>query len=109
MDVIQLPSAATTLIVMIDLPTARPDFAFACWITPELLTQWWPKIATIEARLNGSYQLTWPELQQTLRGVYTAFEPSSALSFTWRWDHEQERATPLVVRIAFEASNSGTK
>ena len=85
MSLEQLPSTHDKLIVTCQLPNTRADFAFSCWIAPELLTDWWPPEATIDAWLGGHYRLAWPTLQQTLQGVYTLYDPPHALAFTWKW------------------------
>lgn len=69
---------------------------FRYWTAPELLTQWWPREAEVEAQKGGSYHLSWPNMEWHLRGTYQTFSPGNLLVFTWRWDHEPHTPTRIV-------------
>src|SRR5262249_30583798 len=64
---------------------------------PDLLAQWWPRVAQVTPGVGGGYAFSWPDLGQTLRGSYTAFAPGRALALTWQGDHEARREPPLTV------------
>jgi uncharacterized protein YndB with AHSA1/START domain len=81
---------------------------FEYWTKPELVIQWWAQQAEIDPRVGGSYHFTWPqpELDWHLRGVYTRFEPSESLGFTWNWDHEPHTVERQVL-VAFCDTEDG--
>jgi uncharacterized protein YndB with AHSA1/START domain len=74
---------------------------FAYWTRPDLLRQWWPPQAELEPRPGGAYRYWWPERGDSLRGVFTTFEPGRNLAFTWKWDHEPADAPPRTVTVTF--------
>jgi uncharacterized protein YndB with AHSA1/START domain len=74
---------------------------FAYWTRPDLLRQWWPPQAEVEPRAGGAYHYWWPERNDHLRGIFTAFEPGRKLAFTWRWDHEPPEVPTRTVTIIF--------
>lgn len=104
MSVTQVSSDFDTAVVTASFPTCPPDSLFAYWITPQLLTQWWPPEAEIEPCLHGSYHYCWPQMQWHLRGHFTDFEPGRKLAFTWRWDH-YPHTTHVVVDFVPLAEN----
>ena len=107
MSVAQVPSDLIKAIVVGTFPACSPNQLFDYWITPQLLTQWWPSEAEIEPRIHGSYHFAWPQMQWHLRGHFTDFEPGKKLSFTWRWDH-YPHTTQVVVDFE-PLTESGTK
>jgi uncharacterized protein YndB with AHSA1/START domain len=74
---------------------------FAYWTRPDLLRQWWPPQAELEPRLCGAYHYWWPERDDSLRGVFTAFAPGQQLAFTWRWEREAADAPTRTVTVHF--------
>ncbi|HWD39270.1 MAG TPA: SRPBCC family protein [Fimbriimonas sp.] len=84
----QVPSDPTQAVIVGDFDAFSPDQLFDYFTRPELLTQWWPKEATVDLRVGGSFAMSWPEQNWHLRGQYLAVEPGRRLSFTWNWDHE---------------------
>ncbi len=104
MPVTEFPSGLDKAVVTATFPNCSPDSLFAYWVTPQLLTQWWPPEAEIEACLNGSYHYYWPQMQWHLRGHFTEFEPGRKLAFTWCWDH-YPHTTHVVVDFASLAEN----
>jgi uncharacterized protein YndB with AHSA1/START domain len=99
--VVQQESGPEKLIVTSFYPGASPALLFKYWTQPELLRQWWPPEADVDARPGGQYHLSWPSMEWNLRGTYTAFEPGRTLAFTWQWDHEPH--TPgREVTVTFE-------
>lgn len=104
MEVTQVSSNLSKAIVVGTFPTCYPNQLFNYWVTPQLLTQWWPSEAEIEPCVNGSYHFSWPQMHWHLRGHFTDFEPGSKLAFTWRWDHYLQ-TTHVVVDYAPLAEN----
>lgn len=90
-----------------DFSGISPGELFSYWTEPEKLTLWWPQEAEVDARPDGSYQLSWPNMEWHLRGNYTTFRPGKMLVFTWRWDHEPHTPT-RVVTLDFQSSDAGT-
>ena len=84
-----------------------PEELFQYWVQPELITQWWPEEAVIDAREGGSFALSWPDMNWHLRGTYTVFEPGKRLGFTWKWDHDKPGWGPLQVMLTFAADAEG--
>lgn len=84
-----------------------PNELFDYWVKPELITQWWPREATIDPRVGGAYSFSWPEQDWHLRGTYSAFEPGKTLAFTWSWDHDRNKFSPTQVVLAFEEAEGG--
>ncbi len=105
----QLPSTNDKLVVAIQIGNVTPDLIFACWVMPQLLAHWWSPKAVVDPRLGGRYSLTWPTLKQTLQGVYSVYDPPHTLAFTWKWDHEPERADPLRVHITLETIDTDVR
>ena len=99
--VVQQESDPEKLIVTSFYPGASTALLFKYWTQPELLRQWWPPEAELDARLGGKYHLSWPAMDWNLRGTYTVFEPEKTLAFTWRWDHEPDTPTRDVT-VTFE-------
>jgi uncharacterized protein YndB with AHSA1/START domain len=110
MSVNQLPSGGDQLILSGDFLDFSPDLLFAYWTRPDLLTQWWPRVAEVTPSVGGGYVFSWPDRNQTLRGAYTTFEPGRALTFSWQWDFEPRRDPPILVSLAFSplARTEGT-
>lgn len=102
------PSLPDTLVVQARYPGVRPEVLFNYWTEPDLITQWWPAEAEIDATEGGRYCLSWPKMNWYLRGTYERFDPPRALAFTWSWDHEPD-VTPTHVTLIFEPyENDGT-
>jgi len=77
----------STVTIIGTLPCA-PDAAFAAFIEPDLLAQWWQTEANTDPRTGGKYHMAWPGPGWNLRGEYLEVEAATALRFTWSWDHE---------------------
>lgn len=90
MAVKQLDTDHTLVRFEAGYPAIEPAALFAYWVQPELLARWWPPQAAVDARLDGEYTLSWPQMGWYLRGRYTAFQPGVKLAFTWKWDHEPD-------------------
>lgn len=99
--VIQQESGPELLILISFYPGVSPRQLFTYWTQHELLQQWWPPQADIDARPGGSYCLSWPSMQWNLRGTYSVVEPGQRLAFTWNWDHEPDTPTRKV-EVTFE-------
>ena len=102
---------------------------------PERLTRWWPSVAEVDPREGGSYQLSWPNMQWSLRGTYSEVSApparsdeaadvipvaddrasdsatprgGGALAFFWKWDHEPDAPTRDVA-IRIDPMGQGTR
>lgn len=80
-----------------------PAATFRYLTEPELLTEWWPDEAETDLSVGGGYRLHWSGPGVTLRGEYRTIAPSSGLSFTWVWDHEDLPARLVVIELAARA------
>jgi uncharacterized protein YndB with AHSA1/START domain len=105
----QIPSALDLLVVYGDFHGFTPNELFDYWTKPELVTQWWPKVAEINPREGGTYRFSWPEQEWFLQGVYEVFAPGERLRFGWTWNHEPGIYEPLWVDIFFAEIENGTR
>lgn len=108
MAMIQIPSVDGVLRVSADVPGSDPETLFEYWTRPELLTQWWPMEAEVGNEVGGAYRLSWTgEMESTLQGKITAFDPGRKLGFTWKWNFQPEEKVPLDVVVAYEPLPEG--
>jgi len=105
----EIPSAPEILVVYGDFHGFTPEELFDHWVTPDLLTQWWPSAAEIDPREGGTYAFSWPEQEWHLRGTFGAFERGKHLRFSWTWDHEPSVEQPLWVDLYFMPIDNGTR
>jgi uncharacterized protein YndB with AHSA1/START domain len=105
----QIPSSTDILVVYGDFHGFTPEELFDYWVEPELITQWWPKVAEVDPGIGGNYRFTWPEQQWFLHGVYAEFERGKRLKFGWTWNHEPGIYEPLWVDIHFMEIDHGTR
>lgn len=96
------------VIMQAGFPQFTPEQLFSHWIQPDLLRQWWPPQAEIEAQSDGHYHLMWPSMNWHLRGTYSTFEPGKTLAFTWAWDHEPNRPA-RTVEVQLQPQGDGTR
>ena len=106
---IEVPGPPQSLIVVGDFPMFSPDELFLHWVSPELLTQWWPQLAEVDGRSEGRYRFEWPDMKWRLEGSYTEFHLGRHLGFTWLWQHEQELEEPKQVDVYFMPVGEGTR
>jgi uncharacterized protein YndB with AHSA1/START domain len=97
MRVIELATPLTILQVRIEYPTLSPAEVYTRWTVPELLCQWWPESAELDARVGGLYSFSWLAIGRRLYGEYLAAVPKHELSFTWNWEHEPEDKRVVAV------------
>ncbi|QIG39010.1 SRPBCC domain-containing protein [Microbacterium sp. 4R-513] len=71
------------------------------WFWPPRLS---PSIET-DPRLGGSYRIASDAAQMGVTGEYRVFDPPSALSYSWRWDGEDE---VTFVTIQLSPDGDGT-
>jgi uncharacterized protein YndB with AHSA1/START domain len=93
--------------LVVNVPGRPPDEVYSFWVEPEKLRRWWAPEARLDLRAEGTYEYTWPRLQQTLKGRWLRVEPGRSLEFTWTWEHEPE--VTKQVRVAFRPAESGTE
>jgi uncharacterized protein YndB with AHSA1/START domain len=104
----QLPSGNDQVVLEGDFEAFSRQELFDYWVTPTLLTQWWPKEAEVIPGKGGTYKFSWPSMGWVLEGKYLEFEPGEKLGFTWKWNHEPDRPG-LYVELRFsDAPNGGT-
>jgi uncharacterized protein YndB with AHSA1/START domain len=87
-----------------ELPVS-PATAFAHFVDPELLTNWWPTEAETDPVIDGEYRMFFAGPDVTLRGRYRRIDPGKQLAFTWKWDHED--LPPRLVDVIFKPSPRG--
>lgn len=104
---IQQQSGTEEMVVSAELPHLSPEATFAYFTSPELITQWWPEAAEIEAHAGGQYRLLWPKMNWELKGRFEEYEPGRRLSYTWQWIHQPELPA-RVVTIDIKPLASGT-
>ena len=100
---------AATLALSYVYASCPPERLFAYWTQPDLLTQWWPQVAEVDARTGGSYHLAWPAMGWHLRGRYTEVREGELLAFTWKWDGDEEGGHERTVRVVCEPLGDGTQ
>ena len=106
----QIDNIIDRVIFEADFPNLTPSQLFEAFTKADQLTQWWPQAAEVEAKLGGTYHLSWPSMGWHLRGNYTAFEPAKTLGFTWQWDHQPELPQrQVMINIARLASGSSLR
>src|SRR5579872_5518408 len=103
MSITQVPSNSDKLVIVAEFDKLTPHAVFDYWTKPELLCAWWPQEAEIDARIGGTYHLSWLRMNWHLRGQYTHYEPGKQLAFTWKWDHDDEGTAVREVVIVLEA------
>jgi uncharacterized protein YndB with AHSA1/START domain len=123
------------LLLAADFASLRPHETFEAFTVPEILTRWWPSVAEVDPREGGSYHLSWPKEQWSLRGTYSGVSAppprpdeaadvipvaddrasgsatprgGGALAFLGKWDHETD-APPRDVAIRIGPMGQGTR
>ena len=105
----QLPTGNDQLVLEGDFEGFTKQELFDYWVTPSLLTQWWPEEAELNPCKGGAYKFSWPSMGWVLEGKYLEFEPAQKLGFTWKWNHEPVERPALYVELRFQdAMNGGT-
>ena len=105
----EIPSGTERLVLYGDFFNFTPEELFDYWVVPELLTQWWPKVAEIDPKVGGSYHFSWPEQDWLLRGTFEEFERGKRLRFSWIWNHPPGQQAPLWVELFFMPIENGTR
>ena len=105
----EIPSSPDILVTYGDFLGFSPEELFDYWVTPELITSWWPKVALIDPKVGGAYRFSWPESGTYLQGTYGAFDRGKHLKFSWTWNHEPGVYEPLWVDLYFMPIDGGTR
>lgn len=79
------------------------EVLFKFWVTPTLLSKWWPPWAEVDAKAGGDYHFWWPHQEWHLRGSFVEFDLGKRLSFTWKWDHDKDDRT--LVGVSFRRND----
>lgn len=103
----QLPSGNDRIIVQGHFSGFTQQELFDHWVTPSLLTQWWPEEAEVMPGMGGNYCFRWPTMGWELKGEYKDFTPGERLIFTWQWSHEPVELEPLRVTVDFDPALEG--
>ena len=80
----------TAVLITAAFPDLSPQQLFDAFTQPKILTTWWSQQAQTDVVEGGAYEISWPAMNWTLRGNYTAVSPPSTLAFTWNWDHQPD-------------------
>ncbi len=103
----QLSSTNQELILEGDFEGFTRQELFDYWVTPSLLTQWWPEEAEVMPGKGGSYKFSWPAMGWVLQGKYKEFVSGERLGFTWKWNHEPVDRPALYVELRFSDRPNG--
>lgn len=76
--------------VGLDIAGASAEAVIEAFCRRELVSRWWGGELTIERRVGGAYVVDFARLDATLRGTIRGYAPAGPLSFTWRWDGEED-------------------
>ena len=93
------------ILISLTLNDAEIGDVFDHLVVPELLTKWWPTLASVEPGEGGGFQFDWPDQGFVLKGSYLAFDRPNRLCYTWNWDHEPTPDQPLIVSVHLVQSN----
>jgi hypothetical protein len=70
------------------------------------LNAWWGDEALIEPRPGGLYEVLWPGMNWTMRGVVALCE-DDLLAYSWTWDHEPDQpARTVMIRAEPDGDDS---
>jgi uncharacterized protein YndB with AHSA1/START domain len=93
---VQIPSSHEVAIVSGDFRGFSANALYDHFVDPQLLTAWWPDEALLDPRVAGELVLRWPDMDWTIRGVFTSLERGRHVGFTWNWDHEPSQRERYV-------------
>lgn len=96
------------MLIAAEFSNLTPTQLFDHFTQPELLLKWWPQGAETDARIGGTYHLSWPGMSWHLRGIYCEFIPGERLVLTWAWDHQPELPERTVEMDIQPATNGST-
>ena len=94
---------------MFSVPQER---VFNAWASSKAMSSWFglgegmETNATIDFQEGCSYTIV--AGPYTVRGSYQEISPYDKISFTWKWDDDQD-VPEMLVTITFETTKSGTK
>ena len=97
----QVPSSLDVLVLRGEFSGFTPNTLFAYWTEPDLLNLWWSELAKVEPTIGGRYDLYWPERLWHLYGSYMEFVPGKKLTFTGKWEHEEDELPFKTVTVEF--------
>lgn len=93
-------SEATTITISRSVPVP-PERAFAAWVDPEELAQWWwpqwpDTTYDLDVRAGGHYRMHSAAAGFGVTGELTVVEPPHRLAMTWIWTRERNRPPPTT-------------
>jgi uncharacterized protein YndB with AHSA1/START domain len=103
----EIPTANHILVLQGDFEAFTPQELYDYFLTPSLVTQWWPDEAQISPCVGGKYCFTWPSMGWTLQGEYKEIEPGERISFSWKWNHDPVDYPTLEVALDFAPAING--
>lgn len=111
-------SEATTITISRSVPVP-PERAFAAWVDPEELAQWWwpqwpDTTYDLDVRAGGHYRMHSAAAGFGVTGELTVVEPPHRLAMTWIWTTGAEPtaaddAVVDLVEVTFEPDGPGTR
>ncbi len=78
------------LVVEARVADSSPEETLRWFSDATMLNQWWGDEALIEPRPGGMYEVHWPSMGWTMRGV-VALCTANTLVYSWAWDHEPDQ------------------
>lgn len=111
-----MSTTEVTALEMVREFNASVDAVYRAWTEVSEMKQWMApegiSVARLEAdvRVGGKYliEMATPNGPATAIGEYREVSPGKSLSYTWRWQ-EQEEMPDSLVEVSFAASNAGTE
>lgn len=94
------------LVVETHVPGLSPEETLQWFTDAVKLNQWWGEEALIEPRPGGMYEVHWPSMGLTMRGV-VALCTKDTLIYSWTWDHEPDQPARMVI-VHGEPDGAGT-
>ncbi|UFU01947.1 SRPBCC domain-containing protein [Ruania suaedae] len=105
-----------TTITVSRLVSADPEQAFAAWVEPAQMAQWWwPQWPDTEyeldARPGGEYRIVSAAAGVGVTGRFTVVDPPLRLAMTWLWISDDEapgEGATDTVEVSFVPTEGGT-
>ncbi len=84
------------LVVETRLSDLSPEESLTWFTDAVKLNRWWGDEALIEPRPGGMYEVHWPSMGWTMRGV-VALSTADTLIYSWTWDHEPDQPARTII------------
>lgn len=73
---------------------AKPETIFPYLTDPEKLQRWFPREATTDVRVGGTYRLVMAKKDYVASGKYVEIKPPTKLVFTFGWEGDDQPTAP---------------